>query len=59
MVLILVFLVLFVLFTIVQSIRAWLWKDKYDTLVQSLKLGESDGTDAGNDTESSQNTKES
>jgi hypothetical protein len=39
----LVFLVIFFVFIIVQSIRVYLWKDKYLTLVKSLKLGETDG----------------
>jgi hypothetical protein len=39
----LVFLIIFFVFVILQSIRVYLWKDKYMTLVKSLKLGETDG----------------
>ncbi len=39
----LVFLIIFAVFVIMQSIRVYLWKDKYMTLVKSLKLGENDG----------------
>ena len=39
----LAFLIVFLVFVIIQSIRVYLWKDKYITLVKSLKLGETDG----------------
>jgi hypothetical protein len=39
----LTFLCLSAILFIIQTFRAWLWKNKYMTLIKNLRLGEKDG----------------